>query len=249
MLSCESCQFLMADALYEQIDNRLELQMQQHLHSCASCQSIQQELQAARVQLRESGVHGPDFDDIPERVSLDEIWNRIEPALDRIDAQRYSEIARYSLTPWAAAITAIAASVLVFFAVTSPPLNDTSPQPQFVSAAGISPVLMNYLDRAQVMLMQVANTESANAQFIPVTDAFARNMAFEANLLSVTGEGSVNAGQRKLLKDIEFLLLQVANLDESNMTEGVALLKQFLEQNSILFRIRLLEMRDQELVI
>ena len=249
MLSCESCQGLMADALYEQIDNSLELQMQQHLHSCAYCQAMQQELRAAQAQLQESGVHGPDFDDIPERVSLDDIWNRIEPALDRIDAQRYSEIARFSLTPWAAAITAIAASVLVFFAVSSRPLDDTSPQPQFLSTEGFSPELMNYLDRAQVMLMQVANTESANGLFIPVTDAIARNMAFEANLLSATGEGSVNAGQRKLLKDIEFLLLQIANLDESNMIEGVALLKQFLEQNSILFRIRLLEMRDQAMII
>jgi hypothetical protein len=33
------------------------------------------------------------------------------------------------------------------------------------------------------------------------------------------------------------------------MEEGVALLQQFLQENGILFRIRLLEMRDQDLVI
>ena len=249
MLSCESCQYLIADALYEQIDARLEQQMLEHLESCADCQSMQQELLAAQAQLRDAGLSSRHYDDIPERAALDEIWGRIEPALDKIDAQRYSQLPKRNLAPWAAAITAIAASVVVFFSVIAPQVNNPPVQPQIVSTMGVSSELMNYLDRAQVMLMQVANTESNNWSIIPITNTFARNMAFEANILGTVSENNVNSGQRKLLRDIEFLLLQIANLEESNMEEGVALMQRFLEENSILFRIRLLELKDQETVI
>ncbi len=99
------------------------------------------------------------------------------------------------------------------------------------------------------MLMQVANAENSNGSVIPVTNNFARNMAIEANFLSTVEDDNVNSGQKKLLKDIEFLLLQLANLDDSNMEEGVALMQRYLEENSVLFKIRLLEMRDQDLII
>tara|TARA_Y100000031_G_scaffold85968_1_gene94582 strand:+ start:178 stop:849 length:672 start_codon:yes stop_codon:yes gene_type:complete len=223
--------------------------MLEHLENCTDCQSIHQELLAAQAQLRDAGLSSRHYDDIPERAALDEIWGRIEPALDKIDAQRYSQLPKRNLAPWAAAITAIAASVVVFFSVIAPQVNNPPVQPQIVSTMGVSSELMNYLDRAQVMLMQVANTESNNWSIIPITNTFARNMAFEANILGTVSENNVNSGQRKLLRDIEFLLLQIANLEESNMEEGVALMQRFLEENSILFRIRLLELKDQETVI
>lgn len=249
MLNCESCQQLMADALYEKLSDTLGAELQQHLNSCAECSAIQQELTAANSHLQQLGVNSGSYDDIPERASLDDMWQRLEPALDRIDAERYHRLPKRNLAPWAATITAIAASVILFFSVLSPAPDNSSPQPQIVSTVGVSPDLMNYLDRAQVMLMQVANTESANASGIPITQSFARNMAFEANLLNNQGNGDFNSGERKLLQDIEFLLMQIANLDENNMEDGVVLLQRYLEQNSILYKIRLLEMRDQDLVL
>jgi hypothetical protein len=74
-------------------------------------------------------------------------------------------------------------------------------------------------------------------------------MAVEANLLSTSDNYLVNSGQKRLLNDIEFLLLQIANLDEANAAIGVQLLQQYLEDSNILFKIRLLEMRDQSPVI
>ena len=99
------------------------------------------------------------------------------------------------------------------------------------------------------MLMQVANAESEYGSVLPVQSTTARNMALEANVLTEVDNTSFGSGEKKLLRDIEFMLLQIANLDDSNMEEGVALLQQFLEDNGILFRIRLLELRDQDLVI
>lgn len=249
MINCESCQNLMADALYQQVDSRQEYLLQEHLGSCTECQAIYEELSVANIELQESGLRNNSFDDIPERASLDDLWHKLEPSLDKIDAERYHQLPKRNLAPWAAAITAIAASVIVFFSVSTTEVNNQEALPQLVASDTVNPDLMNYLDRAQVMLMQVANTESTNGPVIPIRQSFARDMAFEASLLSGAGDIGVKAGQRKLLRDIEFLLLQVANLDESNMAEGVTLLQQYLEVNSVLFKIRLLEMRDQDLVI
>ena len=249
MRSCESSQELMADALYGQLSSTLEKELHAHLDKCGACQAIQQELSAANTLLEDLGIANGSFDDIPERASLDNLWQKIEPSLDRVDAERYRELPRRNLAGWSAAFTAIAASVILYFSAFTPDSGTSSPLPPIVSTDPINPDLMNYLDRAQVMLMQVANTESDSGPVIPIRQSFARDMAFEANMLSGGGDIGVKSGQRKLLRDIEFLLLQIANLDESNMAEGVALLQQYLEVNSILFKIRLMEMRNQDLVI
>lgn len=249
MLNCESCRDVMADALYDPPDEGVDAALKTHLASCGECRAIYKELSAATEHLRQAGVSGGDFEDIPERASLDDLWQRVEPALDRIDAERYHRLAKRNPAPWIAAITALAATLIVFISVTVPGVDEAVPQPRIVSDQGVSPELMSYLDRAQVMLMQVANTESANVSGIPITQAFARNMALEANLLNIGRDREFNSGERRLLREIEFLLLQIANLDNDNMHEGVTLLQRYLEQNSVLYRIRLMEMRDQDLVL
>ncbi|NKB34562.1 MAG: hypothetical protein GKR91_15830 [Pseudomonadales bacterium] len=252
MLNCESCEILIADAIYDELDSTQQKKLQDHLDGCANCRAMYTELKDAIEQLFAAGVGNQSLDDIPERASLDSVFDRLEPALDKVDAEKYHQMPRRNIAPWAATITAIAASVIVFISLPSnrpgDPLTGTE-QAQIVSPEGVNQDLMNYLDRAQVMLMQVANAENSNGSVIPVTNNFARNMAIEANFLSTVEDDNVNSGQKKLLKDIEFLLLQLANLDDSNMEEGVALMQRYLEENSVLFKIRLLEMRDQDLII
>ena len=249
MLTCEACQNLMTDRLYEELDDAHEEDLQQHLQSCDICESELQELLLATRQLKEAGIHGNDFSDIPERAALDGIWQTLEPALDKIDADRYRLLPKNRMTPFLAFASALAASVIVFVAATLIVPTDSGPEPQLALTEMINPELMSYLDRAQVMLLLVANAETDTVETIPIRQSFARDMAFEASLLNTSLDSGSSSGQRKLLRDIEFLLMQIANLDESNMAEGIALLQNYLEANSVLFKIRLLEMRDQDLVI
>ena len=48
MLTCKSCQLLLADALYEDIDEVRHQQLQAHLARCDDCLALQQELHEAR---------------------------------------------------------------------------------------------------------------------------------------------------------------------------------------------------------
>jgi len=258
MLSCDSVHELMVDALYLPDSEELPARLSRHLESCASCREEFAELKHARELLESAGLRHDNFDDIPERASLDNLYDKLSGELDRIDAQRYHAQARRGLAPWSVAVGAIAASLVIFvtgYIVLSS--NELTPvelpmETAFNETTGpavSNTELMNYLSRAQVMLMQVANAESEYGSVLPVQSSTARNMALEANVLTEVDNSSFGSSEKKLLRDIEFMLMQIANLDESNMEEGVALLQQFLEDNGILFRIRLLEMRDQDLVI
>lgn len=249
MLSCDSCQQLMADALYDQQDATLQKQMREHISDCADCHGVMLELSKANEELIAAGISSGIFDDIPERAALDDIWDKLEPSLDRIDAERFRQSRKWRVSPLAAMVTAVAASVILFVAVTLIDLSGNGSQSDVAGGQLISPQLMDYLDRAQVMLLLVANAESENVSIIPISNSFARELAFEARVLNTSMDDSFKSGQRKLLRDVEFLLLQIANLDDSNMAEGVALLQNYIEQSSVLFKIRLLEMRDQEVLI
>lgn len=249
MLSCDSCQILMADALYEQLDAMHENRMRDHLQGCADCQAIMQELAKASEHLIAAGLSSGIFSDIPEPAALDGIWDQLEASLDKIDAARFRQSRTWGITPLVATATAIAASVVLFISVNLVDRPPSESPPEIVAGQSISPALMDYLNRAQVMLLLVANAESDNVSIIPINNSFARDMALEASFLNTSMDDSLKSGQRKLLRDVEFLLLQIANLDESNMAPGVALLQSYLQQNSVLFKIRLLEMRDQQVVI
>ena len=144
---------------------------------------------------------------------------------------------------------ALAASLIIFVTGFVFLSSNQTEVPVAAVNQNVSPELMSYLNRAQIMLMQVANTETAADSAFPIQRTFARDMALEASFLNGADNNPFASGERKLLRDIEFMLLQIANLDESNMEVGVDLLQRFLEENGILFRIRLLEMRDQDLVI
>lgn len=247
MLTCESSQTLIADALYDDTDSATQVELEQHLAGCAECSALYQQLQEARQVLAATGVEHGRFDDIPERAELTDLWETLQPALDKIDAERYRQLPRRRTMQWAMGALAVAASVVL--TVVLMPLVSTTPTPAPTQQASlnemINPDLMNYLTRAEVMLLLVANAETDSVSAVPIRSTFARDMAFEAGLLNASMNDTLNSGQSRLLKEIEFMLLQIANLDETNMEEGVRLLQDYMEDNSVLLKIRLLEMRDQ----
>ncbi|MCI5107234.1 MAG: zf-HC2 domain-containing protein [Pseudomonadales bacterium] len=254
MLSCEASQLLIADGLYGDLPSEQQQALQQHIEHCQHCRDLLDDLQAGKNYLEGQGLASGNFDDIPERVQLDSLWENIEPALDSIDADRYrSQARRFRPAPWLAGGIAMAACLLLFISILPiGPQTETGggdTVSELASNPAIAPELLNYLNRVETLLMTVANTEANNTAMVPVQQTFARDMALQANFMSNDMNDSFSSGQSRLLRDIEFMLLQIANLDESNMEEGVQLLQQYMEDNSVLLKIRLMEMRNQAQVI
>jgi hypothetical protein len=254
MLSCESSQLLIADGLYGDLPADRQQALQLHIEHCQHCRELLDDLQAGKNFLESEGLASGNFDDIPERVQLDSLWENMEPTLDAIDADRFrNQSRRFRPAPWVATGMAIAASLLLFISLLPTGLQTETgieaPAGEIASNQAIAPELLNYLTRVETLLMTVANTEANNTAMVPVQQTFARDMALQANFMSNDMDDSFSSGQSRLLRDIEFMLLQIANLDESNMEEGVQLLQQYMEDNSVLLKIRLMEMRNQPQVI
>lgn len=249
MLSCEYCQQLIADALYDALDVLQTQSLESHLAVCDSCRLQYAEVRDAIDALQEQEVGGGLYDDIPERVELDDLWDRLQPGLNSIDAERYRALPRRHTQRSIVIALALAASLALLVAILPLVSNNEMEAPAATASALISPELMEYLTRAEVMLLLVANAETQSVSAVPIRQTFARDMAQEANVLNANMQNNLNSGQSRLLQDIEFLLLQIANLDNTNMEQGVQLLQQYLEENSVLFKIRLLEMRNQDTYI
>lgn len=253
MLICEDCEVLLADAVYADIEEPQRSRLQQHLDQCQACRQLKAEMEMATTLLSANGLAADRYDDIPERVGMDALWDSLQPALDQADAERFRHRPRIHIAPYLTGALAMAASLLLFIFVfdisvqTGEPVEQVAQTPAERQASNAE--LMNYLRRAETMLMTVANAESRNTSGVPFRQGFARNMAQEAGYMTTNMDERINSGQTRLLKDIEYMLMQIANLDEGNMDEGVRLLQRYIEDNSILFRIRLLEMRESENVI
>lgn len=248
MLTCEACERLIVDALYDELDSAQQKKLDRHLESCRICRDLLAELQAAGRTLEQHGLTAGRFHDVAERAGLDELWDAMQPALDQVDAERYRHVSRRRFAPYLTGALAAAAGLLTLIllfdlGIQNGDLTLETGQP-VATAEPSDAELLNYLRRAEAMLMAVANAQSRNEAGVPIRQNFARNMAQEAGVLTAGMEDSFSSGQSRLLKDIEYMLMQIANLEEGNMEEGVQLLQGYIEENNILFRIRLMEMRE-----
>lgn len=246
-MNCESCQIKITDAVYDSDELLNDSALNAHLANCAECREYLQELEKSIASLRAEGISNRNYADIPQRAELGSLWEELQPALDKIDADKFRQLPKKPFGAVAGSLLALAACLVIFVGVLQQPSPDIV-EPTIADNT-VNPEVMNYLDRAQIMLLQVANSSAPQAMDIPLSQTFARDMALEASFLNSDNNSSVNSGQKKLLKDIEFMLTQIANLDESNAALGVDLLQQFLEEKNILFKIRLLELREQQNLI
>lgn len=251
-MQCEQSEILIGDAVYGELNPHQQSLLDAHLSSCNSCAALFDEMKEAKRLLNSQGLAGGSYDDIPERAGLDDLFQRLEPELNRIDAERFRHSQGHARSLVGAAI-AVAASLIIAIAFTlQMPASDSGlpvANTDRVTPPAVDPALLQYLNRAELMLLQVANTHVGEANTLALPQNFARSMASEARVLTNAASVSLGSGDRKLLRDIEFLLLQIANLDSGDAAEGVALLQQFLDQEGILFKIRLLEMKEQNDVI
>jgi len=247
MLTCESCEILIADALLDELSLMQKRQLDQHLGSCGSCQSLFYELRETQGLLNANGLAAGRFENTAE---LDQLWDRLQPALDQIDGERSPRRSGSGFLPYLAGAGAMAAGLLIVIFVFDLSIQSRQPLVEVADTAVSEPSgnaeLMAYLRRVETLLLTVANSESENNAESPLRQGFARSMAREAGYMTTKLDDQFNSGQSRLLRDIESVLLQIANLDAGNMNEGVRLLQRFIEDNSILFRMRLLEMRQPQ---
>jgi extradiol dioxygenase family protein len=219
------------------------LAAEQHLEGCGACRELYGSLQ--RV------LNVVNSLPIPERGAEygAQVWQRIER---QMPARRR----RFALPPvwrWATA-GAVFASLLVvaflagrFYPQSSKPTQLASADPQ----AGQRILLVavgDYLERSQMVLFELVNANPKQTLDISAEQERAADLVSESRLYRQTAEHTGDTAVAGVLDDLDRVLLEIAHAP-SQLTPGdLQKLRQRLEAEGILFKIRVLgsNVRNQE---
>jgi len=199
-----------------------------HLAECADCRSAAESLAQTLDACNEWSpppVAGAEFGR--------SVWARLAPQLDRRPA---TSARRF----WLMAAAVAALVVAAFFAGRS----TSRPAPAITAGLSepareriLSIALADHLDRAQLLLTEVANmTDTDTAQFA-ASRARAKDLANEGRLLQ---QVMASAGE-PLLDEVGRFVLEVANAPDSVGPGEIQGLKQRIGAESLLFKVRIVE--------
>jgi hypothetical protein len=198
-----------------------------HLAECADCRSA---AEALALTLDACNEWSPPAAD-PELERS--VWARLAPQLERRPA-----VFRRRFWLMGAAVAALV--VAAFF------LGRSSSRPAPAITAGLSEparerilsiALTDHLDRAQLLLTEVANMNDADSAEFAANRARAKDLVNEGRLL----EQVMVSGDDPLLDEVGRFVLEVANAPDSVNAGEIQDLKQRIDAESLLFKVRIIE--------
>ncbi len=254
-------QSLMIDAFYSELNETETSWFAEHLETCSSCKleysNLVQTLTLAK-QNRPTAVS--------ENNNLDDFWLKLETKLDE-EAELPTHIVR--LPNWsyqvAAAVILIVTGFLVgkiFYdssTVTEKPVAAVDEKQNTESAENKIPVqtvslderTQKYFDKSKVMMMAIANfdvkTDDPFVLNVGYQKRISREMITEAADLKKDLEKSDKKQLKKLVSDLEMILLQIANLESEKDLPGIELIKSSVDRRALLMKINIQEMKGGDI--
>jgi hypothetical protein len=165
------------------------------------------------------------------------VWARLAPQLDR---QPVTALPGSRRRFWLMAAAVAALVVAAFFAGRS------SSRPAPAITAGLSEparerilsiALADHLDRAQLLLTEVANMNDTDSTEFGASRARAKDLVNEGRLLRQV----MAPGNEPLLDEVGRFVLEVANAPDSVDAQEIQGLKQRIDAESLLFKVRIIE--------
>ena len=230
MKSCTICGEHQADAVYGQLSASTLIQYRQHLAQNPSCAAEFEDLQVMVASLKTTG-------DEAETDPLAGFWDRLEPQLKSVKQHQRGEQPWRKLLLTAAAIF-VASLGLWYGAGREQPLQ-TAKNPELLAVS-------RYMDKAQPLLLAVANHRNGKTTATGFDHQTERDHATLLAQEAAQIRSSLNrtGSAKRLLGDIELLLLQIANLDDSHYGKDIALVQDYMQQRTILLKVSLMEMKQ-----
>jgi hypothetical protein len=191
--------------------------------------------------------------EVPEQAENYEaaLWSGIEPRL-RPPAPAWLPVWGWRLA--AGAVCAALLAIALFTGRVAPNHPPAESAPVADSQAGdrvLRLAVGDYLDRSQMVLLELANTDSARTRQIPwpVTRDRASDLVSESRLYRQTAEHTGDLAVAHVLDDLDRVLLDIAHGPDQLSPRDLDRLQQRLDAQGILFKIRVLssDMQKQAL--
>jgi hypothetical protein len=217
------------------------LETEQHLEECEECRALYIGLQHTLNMVASIPVpeRGPDYGA--------QVWRRVEA---KLPAPRW-----WSVPPlrWAFAGSGLAALlVAAFLAGRSYPNRPAAPQMAGFDAQVREQVLLvavgDYLDRSQMVLVELANASSKGTLDISPEQERVQELISETRLYRQTATTTGNTSVGGILDELERVLLDIAHGPSQLSPAELENLRARLEAEGILFKIRVVNsnLRSQE---
>jgi hypothetical protein len=221
------------------------LALERHLDECEDCRALYGSLQ--RV------LNVVDSLPIPQRGAEygAQVWNRLE---SRLPVRR-----RLWVFPspwrWAVAGTAMAGLLVAAFLAgrfyPPPQIKRTVQMAAADPQAGERILLVavgDYLERSQMVLVELANANPRVSMDISSEQERAADLVSESRLYRQTADHTGNRAVASVLDDLDRVLLEISHAPPRISPEELEKLRQRLEAEGILFKIRVLgsNVRNQE---
>jgi hypothetical protein len=225
------------------------LAAERHLDDCHDCREIYTSLQ--RV------LNVVDSLPVPERGPEygAEVWRRIAPAIPARRKWLGAFIPSFEWR-WAVAAAAMAALLLAAFYTGRRYPQGSPAHPSAVTAAADPQVgervllvaVGNYLERSQMVLIELANADPKGKLDISNEQERAADLVSESRLYRQTAEHTGNAAVAGTLDEIDRVLLDIARGPSEVSGAELESLRERLKAEGILFKIRVLgsKVRTQE---
>ncbi len=239
-MTCEQCKALMIDSVYNELSSESQKDFDEHVASCQTCsaqlRSIRQTLDLMNLRSRPA----------PDEGFLKNLWPHIENEIKRPVRTILPFRQRFSLNPaWAYGIAAVLVlGIGIYIGRLS--LTKVAPEPQEKASAEVSDSLSDqalaYIERSKNILLGVVNSEDGSAALVHQQKA-SRELLQKSYFLKAALNEPDQQRLRQLILDLEVILLELANVSVAPGTPAVELVRQGVDQKSILLKINIEEMR------
>lgn len=100
----------------------------------------------------------------------------------------------------------------------------------------------NYLQRSKILLLGIMNTSTVTPSSMTKEQELSRSLVREASDLRTELTGADQQQMRKLVDDLQVILLEIANLEQQKDYPGMEIVRDGVERSGLLLKINLEQM-------
>ncbi len=249
-MKCEEIQSLLTDALYDELDSGTRLEFDHHLAGCTSCASSFARMQATLTIMKtreRSELSDAEWEAFSKNLQMKLAGPGQRSRVHRTLVVRPAIAWSYGIAALLLLAVGMYLGRTIFSERPLPTPTDAvssiaSGEP---SSDSTTQLAMTYLERSRNLLIGVANLSSGNQSKVDLSrpQQVSRRLVEQGNVLAVALNKPDQQLLRQLVRDLQIILLQLANMETQSGVPVVEFVQKGMDEKSILLKINLEQMR------